>query len=76
MSLSYVMDFLDICVKIDNDEDIHREEKCYYQMLAILPLIEEKHRSGVISEKRYISWMETFTELEGKYEQDSKRNYN
>lgn len=67
MSLSYVMDFLDICVKVDNDEDIHREEKCYYQMLNILPLIEDKYQKGIITQKRYKKWMETYKELEGKY---------
>lgn len=61
------MDFLDINVKIDKNEDIHREEKYYYQMSEILPLIEEKHQNGIITEKRYKKWMETYKELEGKY---------
>ncbi len=72
LSIGAVFDFLEIQVKIDNDEDIHEEEKRYFQMLNALPTIEERHNTFVngeriISDKRYNNWMRMFKELEEKY---------
>lgn len=76
MTLVFLMDYLNISVKINNDEDIHREEKYYYQLLEMKPLVDKKFKSGIITEKRYKKFIKTFRELEGKYEQNGKRNNN
>lgn len=53
--------------KINKGVDIHQEEINYYKLLDILPIVQEKYRSGVLKEKRYQEWMARFTALEKRY---------
>lgn len=67
LSLGYLIDFFNIKGKLSKGADIHADERHFYQMRDMRPLIEEKHKNKQISDERYKKWLANYSELEQVY---------
>lgn len=67
LSIGFVLNFLDMQVKIANNKDIHAAEKKYNRMKRDLPYVEKRYRSGQLDREPYLEFIRKYKALEKRY---------
>lgn len=66
-SIGYVIDYCDTMSEICKEKDLHKDEERYYKLKDILPFVEEKYKSGKMTEKEYNEFMDDFKKRDEEY---------
>lgn len=53
--------------EILKENELHKDEENYYKLKDILPFVEEKYKSGNMTEKEYKEFMENFKKRDDEY---------
>lgn len=65
LSIGFVVEF---CLeRLNSDTNKKSDEEKYLKFKEILPLVEERHEDGEISESEYTDFIKKYQSLEGQY---------